>query len=287
MFDQRDQPQLLQDSLESFVDRWFGHRQPWYGVDDDKLNQVELPQPLRWLYSFAGYWPSRNWHEHLFGTQDGILPFECLSRTDDRQKLVFGSENQGVWVVSTLPKGSDPPVWVSRDEDEPWVLVSDSLMEFLVTFCLRETIFGSYQTGSGENLIENFRRVGCQVTPLWLKGPYVSWEDDPCQLLDFYLIDNCILAMKGWCGWSGGAFESDPVPKFDFVKWNEPTISSGSDTSRWTTIPEEFACQMPEVMQINHYRNLIARHEQQALYHLEMVRKYTSILLENRPKRQN
>lgn len=285
MFHKRDDPLLLQDSLESLVDKWIGYRRPWYGVESEKLDRVELPQPLRWLYSFAGYWPSNNWHEHLFGTQNGIVPFECLSKTADGEKLIFGSENQGCWIVSTLPVGDDPPVWVSFD-DEPWTLLTESLMEFLVTFCIQEIIYGSFRLGSGENLIKQFRDSGKQVTPIWLSGPFVSWGDDPRELIDFYLVDNCILATEDRCGWSGGAFESDSVPEFDFVQWKELPSQSQSGYSRYTVIPDEFACQMPEIMKENHYRDLIGRHEEQALYHLEMVRKYTSILLNNHARNQ-
>jgi hypothetical protein len=274
MFDNRDDPKLLQDSLEKIVDRWFGHRRPWYGVDAEKLEHTQLPEPLKWLYGYAGYWPSRNWHEHLFGTQDAILPFECLTRAND--KLIFGSENQGGWSVATLAGGEDPPVWVSFDEVPDWTLLCDSLMQFLVTFCLRETIFGSCRMASGDDLITEFKEHGDHVAPLWLNGPYVGGENE-CRSIDFYLINSHVLSTNYWCGWCGGAFLNDPAPEYPFIDWKGKDKLSRMPYSFYEPIPDGLP--IPQVMKIQHYRTLIHRHEEQAQHHLEMVRKYTAILL--------
>ena len=284
MFHDRKNVLDLQNSLEKFMRSWFGSPLPWYGVDVDKIAQTDLPSPLKWLYSFAGYWPSNNWHEHLFGSDDGISPFECLVKNDG--KLVFGSESQGQWTVSTLDHGENPPVWISTDAKPEWTPLCDSLMEFLVTFCLRESIYGSVQTGTGENLIERFRNTGNRVTPIWLDGPYVGLEkqidefDYQKDKLDFYLVDTWILATDKCCGWRGGQLESTETPKFEFVAWNEPVEDCRRPFSLNEPIPNDLATRMPKTILMHHYENLIKRHQEQSVYHQNMVKKYAAILRE-------
>ena len=281
MFHDRTNSLDLQNSLEKFITNWFGTPLPWYGVDAAKLERADLPSPLAWLYSFAGYWPSNNWHEHLFGADDGISPFECLMKSDG--KLIFGSESQGQWTVSTLDHGENPPVWISTDTTPDWTPLCDSLMEFLVTFCLRESMFASAQTGAGYNLIECFRSNGNQVTPLWLGGPYIGLKrlEDDCEFqadkLDFYLIDSWILATDNSCGWRGGQFASTSSPKIDFVQWNEPVQEFRRPFSNFESIPDDIAGRMPKTIFNHHYENLIKRHKEQSTYHDNMVEKYTAI----------
>src|SRR5262245_9307260 len=117
MFDRTDDPRYLQARLEAFMTRWHGHRKPWFGIAAEKLAQTNLPQPLAWLYGFAGEWESRHYWDTLLGNQDCLIHFEDLAIADG--KLVFINENQGVWQVGTDSAGDDPPVWASMD-DGPW-----------------------------------------------------------------------------------------------------------------------------------------------------------------------
>ena len=198
MFDRRDDPAYLRSCLETMVDKWCGHRLPWFGIDADKLAETRLPEPLHWLYSYAGEWPSANWWESLFANQDILLPFESLQMEDG--KLVFVWECQGVWWVGTLPEGDDPPVWV-RDEDHPWQKLCDSLTEFLVTFCLHEIVFGLPHRTTSENILDRFDREDCHISPLWLNGPYVGdCRGEVCDPTSFHIVDAQFLVMDNyWC----------------------------------------------------------------------------------------
>ena len=136
MFDRTDDPEYLQGRLEAFITHWHGWRRSWFGVAQEKIQQTQLPQPLAWLYGFAGEWHGQHYWDTLLGNQDCLIHFEDLTIRDG--KLVFISENQGVWQVGTDPAGDNPPVWASID-DGPWQLLDNSLTCFLVTFVLHET----------------------------------------------------------------------------------------------------------------------------------------------------
>src|SRR5712691_3766904 len=108
MFDLRDNPEHLMTSLEKFLRLWHVPTSSWSGIDKDKLQETQLPEPLRRFFEFAGEWPSDNWFGSRFVNQDILLPFELL-RVEDA-KLLFGFESQGVWKCATERDGRDPPV---------------------------------------------------------------------------------------------------------------------------------------------------------------------------------
>src|SRR5688572_15846345 len=118
MFDNRTDPVHLINSLQQFMNRWCHPSQKtWFGIDENKLAETQLPDPLRQVYAFAGNWPGNNYYRSIFANQDCLLPFELLSTRDE--KLLFGHECQGVWSSATEPRGKDPSVWISLD-DGPW-----------------------------------------------------------------------------------------------------------------------------------------------------------------------
>ena len=43
--------------LERFLEFWLGPRCPEYGESPEKLASMQLPDPLRRFYAFAGRWP--------------------------------------------------------------------------------------------------------------------------------------------------------------------------------------------------------------------------------------
>ena len=143
------------DALCRFVEFWLGQRKPEYGERPEALAKIELPMPLRRLYEWAGRWPS---FESLCETKGGVAAFSNNDflvslaglQSADTGKIVFVGENQGVWNCRTLPVyGDDPPVWCfacrreKRDICHSEKRVFNSLSRFLVSFVLREIIFGA------------------------------------------------------------------------------------------------------------------------------------------------
>ncbi|MEZ6048202.1 MAG: hypothetical protein R3C11_22020 [Planctomycetaceae bacterium] len=197
MFSRQDNPQALHKSLQLFIEEWFAHKKPWYGVDETKLNEIEMPEPLKWLYGFAGEWYGRKYYwETLFSHQDSLFPVELLKLVDG--KLVFLYENQGVWDMATLPSGEDPPVWYRYAQDKSygeWILIDDSLSRFLVNFLLFEVVCGCRFRTQSENLIRCFKERGAHVVPLWLDAPYPGLTADSSRQrkFSFHLADGKFL----------------------------------------------------------------------------------------------
>ena len=197
MFDHPQNPTHLLDSLMNFVDDWEGIRS-WYGVSEEKLNAVPLPQPLARLYGALGNMPGSDGRPFPFWHQDALLPFE-LTRTE-QGRLLFAFENQGCWNALTETTGDDPPVWIVAGEDEP-VLKHPSLANFLVTLCLQELTLGAPCLYAVEDVKARLEGAGFRVNPLWLQGLY------PCldRLLEaqFYLVEGrALLCHDHWIGFA-------------------------------------------------------------------------------------
>lgn len=221
-------PEKLMDSLNRFIEFWFGRHEVEYGVSDAKLRTFEMPEPLRRLYAFAGQWPAANYAGHLFTWQDRLVPFEKLVIADDR--LIFLHENQGVWRVGTALAGSDPAVWM--DIESKWTPVCDSLAQFLVTFVLAESVYGSQVLRSGKSIIELAAKSGCRVVPVWLNGPYAGFTRSVHLVNGEVLVldDNFVAAQDE------AAIESFPVELRTLtvpLKTKEPYWEDASIKSGW------------------------------------------------------
>lgn len=178
-------PKERMSALFEFVNLWAGPRQPEFGETAERLATHQLPVPLAQLYEFAGRWPRKGqtigegFRWHLFAEQDALLPLDDLQLTENG-KLIFLSENQGVWDCRTLCEGDDPPVWCrgERVENGVWVSseksVCGSLSKFLVSFVLQELVLGSPTWADSERLEEHFLNDIENAIPVWLNGPYVD-----------------------------------------------------------------------------------------------------------------
>jgi hypothetical protein len=263
MFDRPDDPTYLQQRLETFIEEWHEHRRPWYGIDAEKIRRVRLPQPLKWLYGFAGEWPGKGWWDILLGNQDLLLSFEHLSIRDD--KLVFVAENQGVWEVATEPEGDDPPVWVS-DEGGPWVKLDDSLSRFLVTFTLHETAFGCEHRACSEGILNTLQEAGMHVAPLWLDKPY------PLRPLSFHVASGTYLVLDDfWCATN----EPDPWKRLPSL-FKPPESGNPPRIDRYAPIPGHI--RVPAVFRRQHLEILIRKHEEAVEHHRSRCDLYRSLL---------
>jgi hypothetical protein len=271
MFDRNDDALYLQSRLEAFIDRWHGYRKPWFGIAAEKIEQAQLPQPLAWLYGFAGEWQSRHYWDTLLGNQDRLILFEDLCISDG--KLVFICENQGVWQVGTETSGEDPPVWASID-DGPWQLLDDSLTRFLVTFVLHETVFGCQHLGSSDNVIEQLTNSGMHVAPLWLNHPYPAFIDNNVgRPISFHVASRTHLVMDNY--WCATNEESPWVALPSLFKSKDRQTSSGG-LDPYEPIPEHL--KIPSFIRRSHLEQVIRRHETEAEYHLGRCELYRRML---------
>ena len=271
MFDRIDDPGYLQARLEAFITRWHGWRKSWFDVAPEKIQQTQLPQPLAWLYGFAGEWHGRYYWDTLLGNQDCLIKFEDLTIRDG--KLIFVAENQGVWQVGTDAVGEDPPVW-ARADGRPWQPLDASLTRFLVTFVMHETVFGCRNLGSGEDVIGQLAQAGMHVSPLWLDHPYPAFFDGKAaRPLTFYVANGKYLVMDNhWCATN----EESPwlfLPSL-FERKDHQKPSSGFDP--YEPMPDHI--QVPSIIKRSHLQNAIRLHEAEAEYHQGRCRLYRKML---------
>jgi hypothetical protein len=256
MFDRVDDPEYLQVRLEAFITRWHGWRKSWFGVAQEKIQQTQLPKPLAWLYGFAGEWHGRYYWDTLLGNQDCLTKFEDLVIRDE--KLVFVSENQGVWQVGTDSSGDDPPVWTQID-DGRWQPLDDSLTRFLVTFALHETVFGCRHLASGDDVIGELTEAGMHVSPLWLNHPYPAVLDGkPGRPLTFHVANGKYLVMDNyWCA-TNEESPWDVLPSL--FERKEHRESRGFDP--YEPMPDHI--QVPSIIKRSHLQNAMRLHEAEA-----------------------
>ncbi len=171
MFDNRNDPKHLLDSLHRFMQQWYRGEKPWYGIAREKLDAAQLPEPLWHLYSFAGDWPGNNFLLTAFGYRNYLIAFELL--TTVRGKLLFAIESDGGPHFGTDFSGQDPSVWISQS-DGPWELLCESLAQFIVTFCLREAAHGGRHKTGHEDILGFAKSANLHVSPVWLEGPYAG-----------------------------------------------------------------------------------------------------------------
>jgi hypothetical protein len=84
--------------------------------------------------------------------------------------------------------------------------------------------------------------------PLWLDGPYVSFDDEP-QLISYFLVDGAILQTDGWCGGRVNGLDEqfpDFFPNHKVHRPPEPSVRR----HLWE-IPEA-----PQIIKTNHMRKL-------------------------------
>ncbi len=173
------EPNKRMEELFRFVEHWYGKSMEVYKTSNPPLTDIQLPTPLYCLYEFLGKWSkSESIHgDLLFCHQDCLLSLENLSYEGD--KVIFASENQGNWQMATLTTGEDPPVWHNgqlEDEKEPWTKFSDSLSNFLISFCLQEALMGAKYYSDQDRIKDFLLSTGEPLEALWLEGDYVYFS---------------------------------------------------------------------------------------------------------------
>ena len=124
-------------ALRGFVSEWYADVPPPVAAPR-RPAALPMPPPLAALHEVIGE------RAGLLGRQDGLMTPHDL-RVDEAGRLIFGYENQGVFLMATLPDGDDPPVLLLTDgvETERSAL---PLSRFLLDMMLFEaTVIGPYR----------------------------------------------------------------------------------------------------------------------------------------------
>lgn len=273
MFDRPEDHRSLQSQLEQFIELWHGYRKPWYGISEERLAATRLPDPLRWIYGYAGAWDGLNYSDTLFGNQDCLVNFEELYARDG--KLVFAHENQGVWCVGTEPVGADPPVWAHLD-GHGWKRLDDSLMHFLTTLILHETVFGCQHVESHEDAYAALSAAGFVIVPLWMNAPY-PWclMDMDFPPVSIHLANGCYLLMRDWVATN----EPEPWKALPHIfKKKDLSAGAGLTLDPWDAIPDHL--EIPKIVKLSHLRTVIRRHELEAEHHTRRAAVFRRMLRE-------
>lgn len=95
-----------------------------------------IPQPLRIIHHEFGNFPLN----HLFGHHDRLVDVNNLKVSN--KEIVFAEENQGCWEAKTNAYETNPLVYLVSGDYEMGTF--GHLSDFLVTFCLVELMYSSY-----------------------------------------------------------------------------------------------------------------------------------------------
>lgn len=125
------------DAAMRFIEATRAPGQPEFGIPRNDLAAIQMPEPLRRFYEFAGRWPG------LYRQNRLLAPDELRH---DGDKLVFYEENQVVFEWATDLEGEDPPVWFREPGADPnygrWHAERAPLSAFLLQSLLLEFTFG-------------------------------------------------------------------------------------------------------------------------------------------------
>lgn len=207
----KDNENCIQN-LKDFMKLWLGKTLPEYGLSKSEVPDY-MPKPLRELYLFCGNWPHpvedvdnpetidlEDKQPGIFQHgQDILMGVNNIERNNGRLTFLF--ENQGNWTCEVEENNDDSPVY--SDAATVWdenatgqEIVSRSLANFLVTFCLQELVYNSKFMGTLDDKLKKESTLK-KSDPLWLNGFYVDKEPNR----SFYLIEKKILIMdEYWFG---------------------------------------------------------------------------------------
>jgi hypothetical protein len=118
--------------LRRLVEYWHGLIRPEDGIPDADLAGLDLPDPLRWWYRWAGR------RTRVMSGQNFLRDPGNLRIKDGL--LEFYVENQYCYQWGTLSEGEDPPVFGRENPSDPWVPEGMTLSEHLILACLFEAI---------------------------------------------------------------------------------------------------------------------------------------------------
>jgi hypothetical protein len=148
------------DAAMRFIEATRGPRLPEFGIPVQELDHLEMPEPLRAFYEFAGRWPG------LY-RQNVLLAPDKLHVDGDR--LIFYDENQHVFEWATTVTGQDPPVWFRepgmRAHYGRWHAERAPLTVFLL-----QTLLEEYAMGIGSACAAGGQAVAAELAASAISG---------------------------------------------------------------------------------------------------------------------
>lgn len=138
-----DDPSTQLAEFERFAEFWCGPHHDDYRLPASELDDLVMPDPLRWFFGYAGRWPhDLSWGSNRFFLEDVLqLPDATTSYTADGL-IVFGAAEQAYCKWATKAENvADAPAYGDSGEQpvfgERWDLYAESLQEFLLRLLFR------------------------------------------------------------------------------------------------------------------------------------------------------
>jgi len=143
-------PEARMQALERLLADWLGpqNNRDTFGVPEEDLAHLSIPDVLRRFYRFAGRWPSP-WQtrapilfEHpeegyfYAGIASAGMATPDALRTLENGKIQLFSEQSGSWVGLTQTDGADPQVWYGSRSNQQPDLSQESLSGWIVSQAL-------------------------------------------------------------------------------------------------------------------------------------------------------
>jgi hypothetical protein len=161
--------------------------------------------------------------------------------------------------------------WISE-----WTPACDSLAQFLVTFVLAESVFGSQVLRSADSVLGSAAQSGCRVVPVWLDGPYAGYKRS------IHLVNGEILVLddRFIAAQDAQALETFPVEiqtLGEAVKSKEPVWADTSLRSGWYAhigLVEDLAKRHRR--QAEAYEKLVRQHRRWEKYFKDLAQKRQS-----------
>jgi hypothetical protein len=150
--------------LKQLVEFWHGSILPEDGIPVAEIENIQMPQILRWWYEWAGNRPDIMSGQNIF-----VKPSELQFH---QGRVVFHVENQGVYLWSTLPGGEDPPVFGRYSDEQQWIPEGIQLSEHLINTCLFEGLLchAPYSASVSHVSDEKLQELIKVIPPIPIKG---------------------------------------------------------------------------------------------------------------------
>lgn len=183
-----------------------------------------MPEPLRAWYKLAGRRGRTLWRQNQL-----VAPSQLTA--DDRGRITFYEENQGVFVMATERSGRDPAVYSRLDRD-PWAPLGMNLTEFLLQAVLLEALFTAPYCASIADLerapVEALRAAmrPVRMTP-WMIPEYPTTQIEARgDAIAMYMAQANIDDAPSWSVWLGARTEHGLAFARDVAdeKWDEVAL---------------------------------------------------------------
>jgi len=193
-------------ALNTFLSNYYGDRQIESKRDLAEIAAWQIPNSLKYFYSFAEKYPT------IVDPQSGL--FVNNGKNVHHDELFIGEllSRKTFTVIHTNIEEDNPPVWISQTTKggSQYVeeLVCHSLSQFITTFCLERSLLGTAHFYNSEkingginlNLLSAIAQQDYQVDLLWETINFWDIVHHKTPRMNYYYsVEDAILICSNGC----------------------------------------------------------------------------------------